>query len=305
MIDIDVYIIFFDTLCEGMEMQMELTDLKVFLAVAAEGSVSGAATKLEYVQSNVTTRIRKLEAELGVPLFHRHPKGVKLTDKGTVFRDYALSIVNLADESVKVVQEKSYPSGHLAIGMIETVTCGNFMNTLSEFQNRYPDVSLSIVTGVSQELASMVLNHQLDGAFITGDVESPMLTTEYVIQDELVLLSKETGTDPFDMNKVKWAVHPKGCPYRKALEAWLTSREIPFENIIEISSLETLLSCVKSGLAATLLPATILSGEYQTLAAHPISEEYGMATKRLVRRKDRFSSKAFAAFAEMINQRGL
>jgi DNA-binding transcriptional LysR family regulator len=119
------------------------------------------------------------------------------------------------------------------------------------------------------------------------------------------LLSKETGAGTLDLKKVKWAVHPKGCPYRKALEEWLASRGILFENIIEISSLETLLSCVKSGLAATLLPASVLTGEYQSLVAHPISKQYGMTTTSLVRRKDRFSSKAFAAFAEMINHSGL
>ncbi|WNC16287.1 LysR family transcriptional regulator [Brevibacillus brevis] len=284
---------------------MELTDLKVFLAVAAEGNVSRAAERLEYVQSNVTARIRKLETELGVPLFHRHPKGVTLTDKGTVFRDYALTIVNLAEESIKAVREKSYPSGPLAIGVVETATCGTFMDTLAKFQNRYPDVSLSIVTGVSPDLVSMVMNHQLDGAFVSGEVRSPMLATGYVMRDELVLLCKDTGSGYPDLHKTKWAVHPKGCPFRKVLEEWLESIGIPFAGIIEISSLETLLTCVKSGLAATVLPTSVLSGEYQSLAAYAIPEQYGVTSTSLIHRKDRFSSKAFAAFAEMINHSGL
>ncbi len=61
---------------------MELSDLKVFQAIAEEGSISRAAEKLDYVQSNVTMRLRRLEEELGVLLFYRKPKGVQLTEKG-------------------------------------------------------------------------------------------------------------------------------------------------------------------------------------------------------------------------------
>jgi DNA-binding transcriptional LysR family regulator len=118
-----------------------MTDLKVFISVAEEGGISRAAKKLDYVQSNVTARIRKLESEIGADLFHRHPKGVRLTEKGAQFRDDALTILSLADEAIKAVQEKTYPSGPLVIGVVETVTCGNFMNALSDFQTRYPEVS--------------------------------------------------------------------------------------------------------------------------------------------------------------------
>ncbi|CAG7648565.1 LysR family transcriptional regulator [Paenibacillus allorhizosphaerae] len=284
---------------------MELTDLKVFVTVAEEGSVSRAAERLEYVQSNVTARIRKLESEIGVALFFRHPKGVTLTDKGIVFREYALSILNLSEESLRAVREKSYPSGPLSIGVVETVTCGNFMNALSAFQNRYPDVTLSLITGASSELLSMVLANQLDGAFVTGGMASSKLVSEYEMRDELVLLTTNQEEAYPDLSNTKWAVSPKGCPFRTVLEQWLHREGIAFDNMIEIGSLETLLSCVRAGLASTLLPTSVLTGDYQSLAAYPIPEKFRFTNTNLVRRKDRFYGKAFAAFAEMINQSGL
>ena len=60
---------------------MELSDLRIFQAIAEESSISGAAKRLDYVQSNVTTRLRKLEEELGVLLFYRSVKGMTLTEK--------------------------------------------------------------------------------------------------------------------------------------------------------------------------------------------------------------------------------
>nr|WP_275983738.1 LysR family transcriptional regulator [Paenibacillus hamazuiensis] len=282
-----------------------MTDLKVFVSVAEEGGISRAAEKLEYVQSNVTARIRKLESEIGVALFHRHPKGVALTEKGAQFRDYALTILSLAEEAVRAVQEKPHPSGPLVIGVVETVTCGNFMNALSDFQSSYPEVSLSLVTGTSSELLAMVMDRRLDGAFVTGDIPPAQLIFEYTVKDEIKLLTHEKGGVYPDLSSAKWAVSPKGCPFRKVLEEWLDSEGISLRNVIEIGSLETLMSCVKSGLACTLLPASVLKGEYRSLRAYPIPEPFRFTSTSLVRRSDRFSGKAFAAFAEMVRVNGL
>lgn len=284
---------------------MEISDLRVFNTVAEEKSISRAAERLDYVQSNVTARIRKLESEIGVQLFHRHPKGVTLTDKGMTFRNYAVMILNMAEEALKEVQETAYPSGPLAIGLVETVTCGNFMNTLSEFQSLHPHVSLTLITGTTPQLLSKVLNHQLDGAFVTGPVQSPHLSYEYSLQDEVVLLTQMSNDAPPDLAKTKWVVSPEGCPFRSILEEWLRSEGLSLDNRIEIGSLETLLSCVRSGLAATLLPRSVLSGGYEHLGTYPIPERYRYTETSLIRRKDRFTGKAYQAFVELINSSGL
>jgi DNA-binding transcriptional LysR family regulator len=121
---------------------MELSDLRVFQAIAEESSISGAAKRLDYVQSNVTARLRKLEDELGVLLFYRSVKGIMITEKGVIFRQYADSILQMADESIKVLQDHDKPAGTLRIGVVETVTCGNFMNLISTYQSKYEQVSL-------------------------------------------------------------------------------------------------------------------------------------------------------------------
>src|SRR5436305_1226293 len=78
---------------------MDAGDLTLFAAVAEAGGITRAAETLHTVQSNVTQRIRRLEAELGVPLFNRHSRGVTLTSAGTQLLPYAERIGRLLSEA--------------------------------------------------------------------------------------------------------------------------------------------------------------------------------------------------------------
>ncbi|GAA0852673.1 LysR family transcriptional regulator [Paenibacillus glucanolyticus] len=151
---------------------MELSDLKIFLAIMQEGSITRAAKKMDYVQSNLTLRVRKMEMEMGVQLFHRTPKGVLPTEKGLVFSQYAADILSKYEEAVTAIQESEHPSGPLAIGVVETVaSTPPFIRALSNFQTRYPEVALSLVTGTSPLNYEKVLNRELDGAFFSGEFD--------------------------------------------------------------------------------------------------------------------------------------
>jgi DNA-binding transcriptional LysR family regulator len=270
-----------------------------------EGSLSRAAEKLDYVQSNVTMRIRKMESELGVQLFHRHPKGVTPTEKGLILAKYASDILHLADEAVTAVREPDYPCGPLAIGVVETVaSSGPFMHALSEFQGRYPDIALSLITGTSPQNYEKVLDRQLDGAFITGEFDMSLLQVTHEIREEVVLLTAGEHVSPHVANAA-WVVFPKGCPLRAASEEWLRSEGAPPANVIEISTLETLLNCVRAGLGYSLLPESAVAKDDNRLRAHPVPEQYRYATTRLVCRKEQFHSKVFAAFSACVQASGI
>lgn len=115
--------------------RVELTDLKVFIAIIQEGSITRAAEKLDYVQSNISMRVRKMELELGVQLFHRTPKGVVPIEKGLVFSQYASDILHKVEEAIMSIQEPEYPSGPLTIGVVETIaSTPSFISALSDFQ---------------------------------------------------------------------------------------------------------------------------------------------------------------------------
>src|SRR5689334_25007161 len=98
---------------------MDAGDLSVFAAVAEAGGINRAAQELNTVQSNVTQRIRLLEQELGVPLFHRHSRGVTLTAAGAQLLPYARRIGSLLQEARRAATNGAEPSGRLTVGSLE------------------------------------------------------------------------------------------------------------------------------------------------------------------------------------------
>ncbi|WP_036704760.1 LysR family transcriptional regulator, partial [Paenibacillus graminis] len=95
---------------------MDIGLLKVFQAAAEEGSISKAAQRLNYVQSNVTARIQQLEQELKTPLFYRHSRGITLTSAGQTLMEYTLKIINLLEEAAQAVLDSPVPKGSITVG---------------------------------------------------------------------------------------------------------------------------------------------------------------------------------------------
>src|SRR3954454_22362350 len=102
------------------EHAMDADDLRVFEAVARLGSMNRAAAELNTVQSNVTGRIRALEAELGVPLFHRHARGVSPTAAAQRLLPYAGRVRRLLADARAAVQDDGTPAGPIVVGSLET-----------------------------------------------------------------------------------------------------------------------------------------------------------------------------------------
>lgn len=115
---------------------MELLDLATFSTVARCGSITRAAGELNTVQSNVTNRIKALEAEIGVPLFERHARGMTLTNAGRRLLPYAERLATLSREAVDASRDDGVPKGPLAIGSMETTAAVRLPPLLTRFHQR-------------------------------------------------------------------------------------------------------------------------------------------------------------------------
>ena len=125
---------------------MDLSDLKIFSAVVREGSVTRAAQLLYRVQSNVTTRIRQLEEDVGVSLFIREGKRLHLSPAGQVLLDYADRLLALAEEARHAVQDPR-PRGVFRLGAMESTAAVRLPGPLNEYHRLHPDVALELRTG--------------------------------------------------------------------------------------------------------------------------------------------------------------
>ncbi|MCR2804013.1 LysR family transcriptional regulator [Paenibacillus soyae] len=281
--------------------------MRVMLAIMKEGNITRAAEKLGYVQSNITTRVRKLEQELGVQLFHRNTKGVVPTEKGLLFSQYASKILHMVEDAALAVKEPDQPCGPLAIGVVETIaSSAAFIRALSDFQSKYPEVSLSLVTGTSPQNYAKVQNRELDGAFCTGEYDLSQVQVAYEIQEEVFLFQggQDPGSSAPDVAKASWIVFPKGCPLRASIENWVQTKGAASMNMIEVSTLDTMLNCVRSGIGYALLTESVVTADDRRLRVHSVPQPYRFVTTRLISRKEQFRSKAFSAFAKCVESAG-
>ena len=168
---------------------MEMAQLKMVRAVAQTGSVAQAAAQLHCVPSNITTRIKQLESELGTPLFIRAGRGLAISAAGEIFLDYCERILALVDESKRAVDANAIPRGTLRIGAVESSASGRLPPLLAEYHRRYPDVSLELVTGAWGQLLDDLQHHRLDVALVAAGNKRSKLEHSVVYSERLVLIA--------------------------------------------------------------------------------------------------------------------
>lgn len=167
---------------------MDLSDLTVFRAVVRAGGVTRAAQQLHRVQSNVTTRVKQLEEDLGVALFVREVRRMQLTAEGRVLVDYADRLLALADEARAAVTD-ARPRGTLRLGAMESTAAVRLPQPLNRLHRQHAGLAVELRTGNPQQLTALVLNGELDAALVAEPVTDSRLETRAVFDEELVVVS--------------------------------------------------------------------------------------------------------------------
>jgi DNA-binding transcriptional LysR family regulator len=284
---------------------MELAQLKMVKAVAQTGSVVQAALQLHCVPSNITTRIKQLESELGTPLFIRAGRGLAISAAGEVFLDYCERILALVDESKRAVDSNAIPRGKLRIGAVESSASGRLPPLLAEYHRRYPQVELELVTGAWAQLLDDLQHHRLDAALVAAGDKRAKLEQSMVYSERLVLITSASSApieDARDLAGRTLLVWPPGCPYRAALENWLKPHDIK-PAIASYASWGTIIGCVSAGIGVALAPEGILARYEQAnqLASYRF-DELAAVDNLLFWHKDTQRHLARDAFAGLLRE---
>lgn len=281
-------------------LNVEFRDLEIFQIVAEKGTITEAARELNYVQSNITARIRKLEDELKAPLFNRHSRGMSLTPEGKKLLIYSKKILDLKREMRQAVQTDEEPSGKLEIGTIESVI--HLPKILSSFVKRYKEVELSLFTGVTESLIEDVLDYKLDGAFITESEIPSELDSYDVFEEELVLVSEPHITSLEQLIEQPVLCFSEGCGYRARLAEWYRDNNFLPKKIMEFGTLETIIRSAVMGLGIAFVPKSQVEQfeEEGVLQYHKLPEKYSKTKTVFIRRKDAFLTPTIEKFIETI-----
>ena len=238
---------------------MNLSDLEIFKTVAEEGGILRAARKLHRVQSNVTTRKKRLEISVGAELFFRDRQRLVLSPRGQSLLAYADRLLRLADEARTVVSGQS-PSGVLRLGALESTSASRLPLLVAKFHDTYPR-RLELQTGTNDALTDAVRERSLDAAFVAEALSDGFFASLPRFREKLVLISSVRHppiTRPRDVTDDSIIAFPNGCAYRRILERWLGRKNMTTFRVLELSSYHAIVVCVASGTGIALLPESVL-----------------------------------------------
>ncbi len=276
---------------------MELSDLRIFKAVVSAGGINGAARLLHRVPSNVTTRIRQLEADMGTALFLRQGQRLVLSTRGKALLGYADRLLSLADEAGQAVRDQA-PRGELRLGALESTTASRLPALLASFHRHHPDIAVALRTGTNDAMTRAVLEREVDLAFVVDKPLDAPLTSAAAFAERLVLigpLDLPPLRSPHDARGLSLLAFPSGCAYRRRLERWLGERRAPTLRVLELASYHAMVSCAAAGTGIALLPESVLAvvSEAQ-VSRHPVPASIGQVRTHLVWRRDDLSAPALA-----------
>jgi DNA-binding transcriptional LysR family regulator len=289
---------------------MELSDIQTFAAVARTGGITRAAEELNTVQSNVTQRVKALEAEIGTPLFERHSRGMTLTAAGKRLLPYAQKMTALSHEAVLAARDDGEPKGPLAIGSMETTAAVRLPPLLADFHRRFPAVRLTLRTATTADLVAAVLDGVLDGAFVAGPIEHADLFAVSAFCEELVLVSARRWASLAELRAGTPESGPTalvfrtGCTYRQRLEQIFVEFGWPSATRFELGTLDGMIGCVAADMGVTLLPRTVVerSAMIGSVSIHTLSPSHARVETLFIQRRAGHQYSALSGFAACLNK---
>ncbi|WP_196596141.1 LysR family transcriptional regulator [Pectinatus frisingensis] len=281
---------------------MESNDLRIFRAVALEGTITRAAQLLGYVQSNITARIQVLEKELGTVLFYRK-HGMILSPAGEKLLPYAEQVVRLLDEAQYKFSNINKPDGTLKIGTYHHGSSINLMNIFSEYHKKYPQVELSLFILPSTVLANRIEQFKLDGAFINEAMfDNSSLVEDWVIEQQLVLIAPVYVKNLEEVYKLPFLMNTAGCYNRERLEDYLHTKGVSYIRYMEFNDSNAIISGVEAGLGASFVIKNIVREREKTLRIFSVPDKFSKMRTGFVHSKTVAPSAALEQFIMYIHR---
>lgn len=285
---------------------MELRQLKTFVTVARLLSFNRAAEALNYAQSTVSSQIKLLEEEFGLPLFDRLGRRILLTEAGHMLFQYAQKMLNIEKETLAKVSGWEEPHGSISIRMPQSIGTYYLPSILSKFQASFPKVGFDISTCAYDVLLNELRIGIIDVAFLLADsIPFSELKTEILRVEPLVVVSssKHPIAEQKNFNIHKLTDHsiflPKhDCSYKMIFEQILTEENVGPLTFIELNSLEAIKQCIIKGLGVAMIPLMAIKNEIakkeMTILSWP--EETLETAILMIWHKDKWLSPTLQAF---------
>jgi DNA-binding transcriptional LysR family regulator len=284
---------------------MDLFQLETFLAVVQTGSFSGAAKVVHRTQPAVSQVVRKLEEQLGEPLFDRSSRDGRLTDAGKVLQEYAQKMLNLRREARASLEElRQLQRGTLVLAANE-FTSLYLLRVLAEFRRFSPMIKIEVQRALASGIANQVVDHTVELGVLSFRPDNSLLQSIVVYRDELVFivppghpLAGARSVSIRQLGAESFVAHNVVSPYRlKVLEAF-KRHKTPLNMDVEMPTIESITRFVAAGNGVALVPRISVEPELSRgeLIPVPVQELKLERKLRIVYRKSGQLSHAGRAF---------
>lgn len=284
---------------------MDINQLEVLIAVAGERGFSRAADKLYRTQPAISQAIRRLEEEVGEPLFDRSSKDGTLTASGQVLLKYAQQIINLRRDAKLAVKElKDLQRGKVTLGANE-YTVMYLLPVISVYRVRHPHIKIEVKRDLASRIPSEVLKRDVEIGIVSFRPNDPALAAVSVATDELALIVapkhplagkkivsvRELGVESFIAHNVR-------SPYREKVVQTFEKHRTPLNISMELPTLEAIKRFVEQGMGVALVPRLAAQAEIERgqVVAIPVREMRLERKLYLIYRKGAKLSHAARAF---------
>lgn len=291
---------------------MEIKQLKTFIQVAQNRSFSQAAKKLGLTQSAVTIQIKNLEKELGVQLFDRISKQIRLTEKGEELIPYANKIINEAETAFSSLSGAAVRlQGLLRVGVNESICVKKLPQVVEHFAHNFPDASIRVTSAPPAHLYSMMEQNEVDIVYLLDFVRHNPAWVTHVVDEEPIVFVAAPASDlanreePVDIEEVlerPLFLTERHQNYRMALDQFLGERGLSVQPTLECMSTQLLLSSVELNNGISLLPLYAVEQEVRKRAIRILDvRDFDMTMARqIVYHKDKWNTPEMQEFTRFV-----
>lgn len=289
---------------------LSMKHLRYFEALARLGHFGRAAEACSISQPALSMQIKELEDQIGAPLVERTTRQIRLTGLGEEFAERARAILRSVDELSDLARASQHPLlGRLRIGVIPTIAPYLLPGVITSLQDRYPELDLRPREAVTGKLIADLIEARLDAAIVALPVSEPSLTEVALFEEEFVLVrpSDEAGLpvpDATMLKEMRLLLLEEGHCFRDQALAFCNLSPTATREMMEGSSLATLVQMVGAGIGVTLIPEMALPVE--TRSAEVVLQRLGQPapnrTIGMVWRKSSPLSRQLSDVAELVRQ---
>jgi DNA-binding transcriptional LysR family regulator len=254
---------------------MDIKTLYTLIAIVDHGSFAAAGQSIGLSASGVSLQIGALEDETGLPLFDRSTRPPSLTENGRLFVERARDLVRRWEDLSENFQRDA-TGGMLRLGAVHTVVSGMLAVALGQLRMQRPELLVRLHTGLSHELEERLRRGTLDCALVTEPSERPPdLVFHEVIEEPLVVLAPATApglTDAAILSQNPYVRFSPAARMAKLIDRALSDRGVRANTVMEVDTLEGVVSLVSQGLGVSIVPLHQGSALPQTVRYVPFGD---------------------------------